>query len=61
MDYIGVYVGQPISDLQINYSRVALEDATLKSPTTDALNAHCYGEIRKQLIVGKGGYNIQYA
>ena len=61
VDYIGVYVGQPISDLQINYSRVALEDATLKSPTTDALNAHCYGEIRKQLIVGKGGYNIQYA
>ena len=61
VDYIGVYVGSPISDLQINYSRVALEDATLKSPTTDALNAHCYGEIRKQLIVGKGGYNIQYA
>ena len=61
VDYIGVYVGQPISDLQINYSRVALEDTTLKSPTTDALNAHCYGEIRKQLIVGKGGYNIQYA
>ena len=61
VDYIGVYVGQPISDLQINYSRVALEDATLKSPTTDSLNAHCYGEIRKQLIVGKGGYNIQYA
>tara|TARA_R110000787_G_scaffold66528_1_gene149351 strand:- start:2987 stop:4123 length:1137 start_codon:yes stop_codon:yes gene_type:complete len=60
VDYIGVYVGSPISDLQINYSRVALEDATLKSPTTDSLNAHCYGEIRKALIVGKGGYNIQY-
>ena len=61
VDYIGVYVGQPISDLQINYSRVALEDTTLKSATTDALNAHCYGEIRKQLIIGNGGYTIQYA
>tara|TARA_R110000744_G_scaffold347426_1_gene452968 strand:- start:103 stop:1362 length:1260 start_codon:yes stop_codon:yes gene_type:complete len=61
LDYIGVYIGQPISDLQINYSRVGLEDATLKSPTTDALNAHCYGEIRKQLIVGNGSYTIQYA
>tara|TARA_R110002012_G_C11583652_1_gene605593 strand:- start:9 stop:1250 length:1242 start_codon:yes stop_codon:yes gene_type:complete len=60
VDYIGVYVGQPISDLQINYSRVALEDTTTKSATTDALNAHCYGEVRKALIVGKGGYNIQY-
>tara|TARA_R110002012_G_scaffold12827_1_gene56415 strand:- start:252 stop:1493 length:1242 start_codon:yes stop_codon:yes gene_type:complete len=60
VDYIGVYVGQPISDLQINYSRVALEDTTTKSATTDALNAHCYGEIRKALIVNKGGYNIQY-
>ena len=61
LDYIGVYVGQPISDLQINYSRVALEDNTPKAPTTNALNAHCYGEIRKQMIVGNGGYTIQYA
>lgn len=60
VDYIGVYVGQAISDLQINYSRVALEDTTTKAATTDALNAHCYGEIRKALIVNKGGYNIQY-
>ena len=60
LDYIGAYIGAPISDLQINYSRVALEDNTPKSPTTDALNAHCYAEIRKAIIVGKGGYTIQY-
>ena len=60
-DYIGVYVGKAISDLQINYSRVGLEDTTPLRPTTDALRFHCYGEVKKQIVIQNGSYNIQYA
>lgn len=62
LDYMGMYIGEDISNLQINYSRVGLNDTTGKRPTTDALNAHVYGEVRKQLIVGGPGqgYSISY-
>ena len=62
LDYIGMYIGEDISNLQINYSRVGLEDTTNKRPTTDQLNAHVYGEVRKSLIVGGPGqgYVIRY-
>jgi len=62
LDYMGMYIGEDISNLQINYSRVGLNDTTNKRPTTDALNAHVYGEVRKQLVVGGPGqgYSITY-
>jgi len=62
LDYIGAYIGESINNLQVNYERTGLQDATLKKPTTDQLNAHVYGEVRKALIVGGPGqgYNIRY-
>jgi len=62
LDFIGSYIGESINNLQVNYERTGLTDATLKSPTTDLLNAHVYGEVRKSLIVGGvgQGYNIRY-
>jgi hypothetical protein len=62
LDYMGMYIGEDISNLQINYSRTGLEDNTAKRPTTQTLNAHVYGEVRKSLIVGGPGqgYVIRY-
>lgn len=61
LDYIGAYVGEQISNLQINYERTGLQDATTKRPTTDALNVHVYGEVRKAIKIGpQGQYRITY-
>ena len=62
LDYMGMYIGEDISNLQINYSRVGLEDTTPKRPTTQTLKSHVYGEVRKSLIVGGPGqgYVIRY-
>ena len=62
LDYMGMYIGEDISNLQINYSRTGLEDTSLKRATTQTLNAHVYGEVRKSLIVGGPGqgYVIRY-
>ena len=61
LDYIGAYVGQQISNLQINYERTGLQDATAKRPTTDSLNVHVYGEVRKAIKIGpQGQYRITY-
>ena len=62
LDYMGMYIGEDISNLQINYSRTGLEDATPKRATSQTLNAHVYGEVRKSLIVGGPGqgYVIRY-
>lgn len=62
LDYMGVYLGEYINDLQINYTRVGLQDATNLRPTTDQLNAHCYAEVAKQLVIRPdGSYIIQYS
>ena len=61
LDYIGIYIGQYIQDLQIEYKRVGLEDTTNKRATTSTLICHCYGEVRKQWqMIGNGMYNISY-
>ena len=62
LDYMGMYIGEDISNLQINYSRVGLEDTTPLRPTTDQLNVHVYGEVRKSLVIGGAGqgYVIRY-
>ena len=62
LDYIGIYLGEYINNLQIRFERTGLNDNTLKRPTTDLLRAHCYGEVRKALIIGgPTGYRIVYA
>ena len=61
-DYIGIYLGDYINDLQINYSRVGLEDTGAFRPTTSPLYAHCYGEVAKVLAIrGDNTYNVVYA
>jgi hypothetical protein len=61
-DYIGIYVGKQIDDLQINFERTGLQDATTKRPTTERLVAHVYGEVRKSFqMLPNGLYNIAYA
>ena len=61
LDYIGIFIGQYIQDLQIEYSRTGLQDADDKRATTSALIAHCYGEVRKSWqLTANGQYNVSY-
>ena len=62
LDYIGVYLGKQINDLQINYSRVNLTDGTTgKRSTTALLIGHSYAACRKQLnMLGGDNYIIDY-
>ena len=61
LDYMGTYVGEYVSDLQLIYKRTGLQDATNKRPTTAQLTVHAYGEVRKVLMVNKNDtYRISY-
>ena len=64
LSYIGVYVGEKIADLQIDFSRTGLADtggAGGKRATTDELRAHVFGEVRKQLTMSTNNtYTISY-
>lgn len=61
-DYIALYLGDYVQDLQINYSREGLQDANAFRPTTQTQIAHIYCECRKQITIGNdGSYNISYS
>ena len=65
LDYIGGYIGEYVNDLVINYQRTGLQQgggANAARPTTDALVAHVYAEVAKQLIVNPDlSYTIEYS
>ena len=64
LDYIAVYLGVQINDLQLNYSRIGVQQTAAAGDqlaTTAALIGHVYCEVRKQLImVGGGQYRVEY-
>lgn len=61
LDYIGVYLGKQINNLQINYSRVnVLQSSAGKRATNALLIGHSYGAVRKQLNMMTGGYVVDY-
>ena len=55
LSYNGIYIGEKVMDLQVQQSRTGLEDTTNLRPSTDALNLHFYGEVKKGLVVQKNG------
>ena len=60
-DYIGVYVGKYINNLQINYARTNLTQTAGKRATNALLIGHMYGRIRKQWnLLDNGMYVIDY-
>ena len=62
LDYMGIYLGDYINDLQINYSREGLNDTDPLRPTTAAIHAHCYGEVAKILVIRSDNtYMVSYA
>ena len=65
LDYIGCYFGSYIDDLQINYTRRQLQNGdgvNVANATTDALNAHVFAEVAKNLVInGDGSYIIEYS
>jgi hypothetical protein len=60
LSYNCAYLGEKIMDLQVEHSRTGLEDTTGYRPSTDALNVHYFGEVRKAVVFDNKGYNIVY-
>lgn len=60
LSYNAWYIGQKVQTLQVRHSRTGLNDTTIYRPSTDALNVHYYGEVKKALVIGNKGYNIVY-
>jgi hypothetical protein len=59
--YFGLYVGDRVDNLQINYERTGLQDTgTVVRPTTEAMRVHLYAEVKKGMKVMNGKYNIVY-
>ncbi len=50
-DYIGIYVGKQINDLQVNFNRTHVKDGVAGPRATNAtLIGHVYGAVEKQLV-----------
>ena len=64
-DFYGLYVNEVIKDLQIVIARdVFASDAnvaTTLAPQKANLDVHVFGEVRKQMVVSNGNYQIIYA
>ena len=62
LDYVGVYLGKFINNLQINFSRVNLTQTTpAKRATNGLLIGHTFARVRKQFnMLDSGMYIIDY-
>jgi len=64
-DFYGMYVNEVVKDLQIDIARdVFASDAdvtTTLAPQKADLEVHVFGEVRKQIVVSGGNYQIIYA
>jgi len=59
--YFGIYLGDRVDDLQINYERTGLQDANARvRHATEATRVHLFCEVKKALQVSNGNYSIVY-
>lgn len=59
--YFGLYLGEKIDDLQINYERTGLQDTgAIVRPATEQMRVHLFAEVKKGLQIQGGKYNIVY-
>lgn len=59
-DYVGIYVGDNINDLQLNYRRSGIYNAGTQHSTINELRVHVFGETSKVLSVKNGMFNVAY-
>ncbi len=58
--YIGFQIEDRCKQLQFSYTRTVAKDIAAIKYTQEALDVHIYGEVRKQLVLGKNGYEVSY-
>tara|TARA_R110002167_G_scaffold44739_1_gene134457 strand:- start:2663 stop:3901 length:1239 start_codon:yes stop_codon:yes gene_type:complete len=59
-DYVGIYVGDNINDLQLNYRRSGIYNNGTQHSTINELRVHVFGETSKVLSVKNGMFNVAY-
>ena len=61
-DYDGVYIGQDIKDLKIDFERVGVRNGGGdETGEVDAINMNLYGEVMKNIVTKGNEYNVVYA
>lgn len=58
--YIGFQIEDRVKQLQFSYTRTVAKDTATIKYTQEALDVHIYAEVRKQLVLGKNGYEVSY-
>ncbi len=58
--YIGFQIEDRVKQLQFSYTRTIAKDTAAIKYTQLALDVHIYAETRKQLVLGKNGYEVSY-
>ena len=62
LNYIGFSIEDKINDLQVTYKRtnVKYTNGEANQPLNAPLNIHLYAEVRKQITISGGNYQINY-
>lgn len=60
LDYFGCVLNQKVNEMQIDFSRTGQHDGGGNNLYNQRLALNIYCEVRKAVIVGKGGYNVVY-
>jgi hypothetical protein len=62
LNYIGFSIEDKINDLQVTYKRtnVKYTNGEVNQPLNSPLNIHLYAEVRKQITIKGGNYQINY-
>ncbi len=63
-DWYGLYVNDTIKDFELEITRTTklnTKGATFSVPESDGYDIHVFADIRKQLLVGGGKYQVVYA
>ncbi len=60
LDYVGCYIGEKISDLQIAYGREGISNGAGATIQHAQLIVNVFGEVPKSLTMKGGEYNVSY-
>ncbi len=63
-DFYGMKVNEVVKDLQVEierYAQASTKNVNELCPEQKSYNVHCFGEVRKQLVVKGADYQIIYA
>lgn len=60
LSYDGLFVGQRINQLELQFERTGIYNAGTQLQENNALRVHIWGEVSKSMVIKNGSYNLSY-